>query len=238
MKILYIPCLQGNYAYLVIDETTKEATAVDPVEPENILEVAKQNDAKLKMVLTTHHHWDHAGGNEKMRQLVPGIKVFGGSLDNVKGCIDKVDNGSISPEFVDTKMSRRRRKKNAERESTETSNRNPGQPLENHHHFSAFSDQIFRLLTNLAINYPKFADHVEYCDSSSAEFGNGYRRKLKAKRPQNRDKGLEKPILRRQIEVPTLHQSFVQAICPPLRSCLLTTEAKEAGKNMEANMKG
>ncbi|GAB4832108.1 Hydroxyacylglutathione hydrolase cytoplasmic [Ancistrocladus abbreviatus] len=28
-----------------------------------------------------------------MRQLVPGIKVFGGSLDNVKGCTDKVDNG-------------------------------------------------------------------------------------------------------------------------------------------------
>ncbi|GAB4837781.1 hypothetical protein Ancab_002643 [Ancistrocladus abbreviatus] len=135
MKILYIPCLQGNYAYLVIDETTKEATAVDPVEPENILEVAKQNDAKLKM-------------------------VFGGSLDNVKGCIDKVDDGSISPELVDTRMSRRRRKKNAEQESTETSNRNPGQPLENHHHFSAFSDQIFRLLTNLAINHPNFADYV------------------------------------------------------------------------------
>ncbi|GAB4832107.1 Hydroxyacylglutathione hydrolase cytoplasmic [Ancistrocladus abbreviatus] len=93
MKILHIPCLQDNYAYLVIDETTKEAAAVDPVEPEKILEVAKQNDAKLKMVLTTHHHWDHAGGNEKMRQLVPGIKVFGGSLDNVKGCTDKVDNG-------------------------------------------------------------------------------------------------------------------------------------------------
>lgn len=36
---------------------------------------------------------DHAGGNDKMKELVPGIKVFGGSIDNVKGCTDKLDNG-------------------------------------------------------------------------------------------------------------------------------------------------
>ena len=36
---------------------------------------------------------DHAGGNEKIKTLVPGIKVFGGSIDNVKGCTDKMDNG-------------------------------------------------------------------------------------------------------------------------------------------------
>lgn len=37
---------------------------------------------------------DHAGGNEKMRLLVPGIKVYGGSMDNVKGCTDQVENGT------------------------------------------------------------------------------------------------------------------------------------------------
>lgn len=36
---------------------------------------------------------DHAGGNEKIKQLIPGIKVYGGSVDNVKGCTDKVENG-------------------------------------------------------------------------------------------------------------------------------------------------
>lgn len=85
--------MDDNYAYLIIDEATKEAAVVDPVEPEKVLEVAKQNDALVKMVLTTHHHWDHAGGNEKIRQLVPEIKVYGGSIDNVKGCTNKVENG-------------------------------------------------------------------------------------------------------------------------------------------------
>lgn len=36
---------------------------------------------------------DHAGGNEKMRQLVPGIEVCGGSIDNVKACTHKLENG-------------------------------------------------------------------------------------------------------------------------------------------------
>lgn len=34
----------------------------------------------------------HAGGNEKIKQLVAGIRVYGGSIDNVKGCTDKVEN--------------------------------------------------------------------------------------------------------------------------------------------------
>ncbi|KAG4392853.1 hypothetical protein GLYMA_04G224100v4 [Glycine max] len=40
-----------------------------------------------------HHGRDHAGGNEKIKQLVPGIKVYGSLIDNVIGCTDKVENG-------------------------------------------------------------------------------------------------------------------------------------------------
>lgn len=36
---------------------------------------------------------DHAGGNEKMKDLVPGIKVYGGSIDKVKGCTNELENG-------------------------------------------------------------------------------------------------------------------------------------------------
>lgn len=92
MKIVPIPCLEDNYAYLIVDESTKEAAAVDPVEPEKIIKAASDIGADLKIVLTTHHHWDHAGGNEKIKQLVPGIKVCGGSTDNVKGCTNKLEH--------------------------------------------------------------------------------------------------------------------------------------------------
>ncbi|CAL5189558.1 unnamed protein product [Lathyrus oleraceus] len=93
MKIFHIPCLEDNYSYLIVDESTKEAAAVDPVEPEKVLQVSNSLGLTLKFVLTTHHHWDHAGGNEKIKELVPGIKVYGGSIDNVKGCTNAVENG-------------------------------------------------------------------------------------------------------------------------------------------------
>lgn len=77
----------------IVDEATNEAAAVDPVEPEKVIQVSNENGVQLKAVLTTHHHWDHAGGNEKIKQLVPGLKVYGGSLDNVKGCTNELNNG-------------------------------------------------------------------------------------------------------------------------------------------------
>uniref|UniRef100_A0A7N0ZUQ3 hydroxyacylglutathione hydrolase n=1 Tax=Kalanchoe fedtschenkoi TaxID=63787 RepID=A0A7N0ZUQ3_KALFE len=93
MKIVHVPCLEDNYAYIIIDDATKEAALVDPVEPEKVLRAAEEHGAHPKMVLTTHHHWDHAGGNDQIKKLVPGIKVYGGSIDNVRGCTDKVENG-------------------------------------------------------------------------------------------------------------------------------------------------
>ncbi|XP_031498433.1 hydroxyacylglutathione hydrolase cytoplasmic-like isoform X1 [Nymphaea colorata] len=94
MKIFPIPCLEDNYAYLIIDESSGEAAVVDPVEPEKVLKVANDNGVStVKLVLTTHHHWDHARGNEKMKELVPGVRVLGGSFDNVHGCTDRLEHG-------------------------------------------------------------------------------------------------------------------------------------------------
>ncbi|CAB4271112.1 unnamed protein product [Prunus armeniaca] len=57
MKIHHVACLEDNYAYLIIDESTKEAAAVDPVEPEKVLKAAQEHGVDIKLVLTTHHHW-------------------------------------------------------------------------------------------------------------------------------------------------------------------------------------
>ncbi|KAG6490849.1 hypothetical protein ZIOFF_052169 [Zingiber officinale] len=92
MKVVHVNCLEDNYAYIIVNESSGEAAAVDPVEPEKVLWEAMQIGADLKFVLTTHHHWDHAGGNEKIKELVPGIKVYGGSKDSVRGCTDALEN--------------------------------------------------------------------------------------------------------------------------------------------------
>ncbi|GLT88493.1 hypothetical protein SLE2022_065180 [Rubroshorea leprosula] len=93
MKILHVPCLEDNYSYIIIDESSKEAAVVDPVEPRKVIQAAHEHGALIKLVLTTHHHWDHSGGNDEIKGLLKDIKVYGGSLDNVKGCTHKLENG-------------------------------------------------------------------------------------------------------------------------------------------------
>jgi hydroxyacylglutathione hydrolase len=56
-QVHVIPFLDDNYAYLVVDPITKTAAAVDPGDPDAVLEVANGIGAKITHVLTTHGHW-------------------------------------------------------------------------------------------------------------------------------------------------------------------------------------
>lgn len=49
--------LDGLFICRIVNESTKEAAAVDPVEPEKVLEASNSYGLTLKFVLTTHHHW-------------------------------------------------------------------------------------------------------------------------------------------------------------------------------------
>ncbi|KAM9391385.1 hydroxyacylglutathione hydrolase, mitochondrial-like isoform 1-T1 [Pholidichthys leucotaenia] len=93
MKVELLPALSDNYMYLLIDEDTREAAIVDPVEPVKVVEAVRKHGVRLTTVLTTHHHWDHAGGNEKMLKLMPGLMVCGGD-DRVDGISKKVSHNN------------------------------------------------------------------------------------------------------------------------------------------------
>lgn len=41
----------------IIDEITKEAAIVDPVEPDTVIKAVSDEGATLTKILTTHHHW-------------------------------------------------------------------------------------------------------------------------------------------------------------------------------------
>ena len=57
-----------------MDDTTGQAAIVDPVAPDTVLAAVREEGVKLTTVLTTHHHWDHAGGNKEMTNKVGGEK--------------------------------------------------------------------------------------------------------------------------------------------------------------------
>jgi len=68
MKIQVIPCLQDNYAYIIIDEENSTACVIDPSESEPVINFLEKNNIKLKFILNTHHHYDHVGGNQELKK--------------------------------------------------------------------------------------------------------------------------------------------------------------------------
>ena len=66
MKIIPIPVLSDNYAYLIIDEPSNEAAVVDLSEAKPVAKVVQREGVTLTTVINTHHHWDHVGGNKEL----------------------------------------------------------------------------------------------------------------------------------------------------------------------------
>ena len=86
MKIQVIPCLQDNYAYLIIDEKNSTACVIDPSESEPVINFLKKHKIRLKFILNTHHHYDHVGGNQELKEKYT-AKVIGykGDKDRIPG---------------------------------------------------------------------------------------------------------------------------------------------------------
>ncbi|EGD92251.1 hydroxyacylglutathione hydrolase [Trichophyton rubrum D6] len=85
MHIESIPMWTGtgnNYAYLISDDASKDAMVVDPAHPPEVVPVLAShiNDGKinLKAIINTHHHHDHAGGNEGILKQFGKLSVIGG----------------------------------------------------------------------------------------------------------------------------------------------------------------
>lgn len=86
MKVIPVPNLSDNYAYLIICEATGKAGVVDPAEADPIERALSDAGVEMAAILNTHHHWDHIGGNKDLLAAHPGIPVYGHASD--KGRID------------------------------------------------------------------------------------------------------------------------------------------------------
>lgn len=95
MRIIQIPLLRDNYAYLIVCEKTNEAAVVDPSEAEPVLRQVEKEKVNLKAILNTHHHRDHTGGNPGLLEHWP-LEVYGHRLDKerIPGLTDPLDEGN------------------------------------------------------------------------------------------------------------------------------------------------
>ncbi|KAM9990796.1 hypothetical protein ACTFIY_006832 [Dictyostelium cf. discoideum] len=96
MRVLPVLVNQDNYSYLVIDEKNKVAVSIDPCEPNKVISALSSisSDIKLDSVFTTHHHWDHAGGNNLIKTIIKDINVYGRD-ERFEGITKKLENNEV-----------------------------------------------------------------------------------------------------------------------------------------------
>jgi hydroxyacylglutathione hydrolase len=82
MAIIPVPQLSDNYAYLIVDDATKECGVVDCAEADKVLAEVNRLGLKLVAVLPTHWHFDHVGGNEDLVRALPSLRVYGARAEN------------------------------------------------------------------------------------------------------------------------------------------------------------
>lgn len=66
MFLIPIPAFADNYLWLLHDG--KRALVVDPGDAEPVLRTLEQHALQLESILVTHHHADHTGGVNALRE--------------------------------------------------------------------------------------------------------------------------------------------------------------------------
>lgn len=82
MRLIQIPCLTDNTAWLVVDEAAHRGAAfvVDPSEAAPVRARLAADGLTLEAVVLTHHHADHTGGTADL-VAATGARVIGHAAD-------------------------------------------------------------------------------------------------------------------------------------------------------------
>lgn len=91
LMIKPILCRAGvmdNYAYIITDSSTSKTAVIDASEAAPIIKACDELHVVPEYILTTHHHFDHVGGNSELKQKY-GLQIVAPAVE--KDLIEGVD---------------------------------------------------------------------------------------------------------------------------------------------------
>ncbi len=92
LTVHQFPCLSDNYGFLARDEATGKVATIDTPDADAILAQLARLGWSLDLILNTHWHPDHAGGNEALKK-VTGATITGPAEVTRIAPLDRVVRG-------------------------------------------------------------------------------------------------------------------------------------------------
>ncbi len=95
LTVHQFPCLSDNYGFLIRDEATGKTATVDTPEAAAILAELKKLGWGLDLILNTHWHQDHAGGNAEIKAATGATIVGPGEVTRIAPLDREVKQGDV-----------------------------------------------------------------------------------------------------------------------------------------------
>ncbi|MDE2419438.1 MAG: hydroxyacylglutathione hydrolase [Burkholderiales bacterium] len=80
MKLIPLPAFDDNYIWMLHDG--RQALVVDPGDAQPVMDALRREGVQLQAILVTHHHDDHTGGIDTLREST-GATVYGPASENI-----------------------------------------------------------------------------------------------------------------------------------------------------------
>jgi glyoxylase-like metal-dependent hydrolase (beta-lactamase superfamily II) len=90
MKLIPLPAFSDNYIWMLHDG--QAAWVVDPGDAQPVLNALATEGLQLQGILVTHHHPDHTGGVDLLRERT-GAAVFGPARETVPEPLQRLQQG-------------------------------------------------------------------------------------------------------------------------------------------------
>jgi hydroxyacylglutathione hydrolase len=92
MNLIPLPAFQDNYLWLLHDG--ERALVVDPGDAQPVQDFLARAGLQLDAILVTHHHPDHIGGLDALREAT-GAKVWGPARERIPEPLTRLSEGDV-----------------------------------------------------------------------------------------------------------------------------------------------
>lgn len=94
IQVHALPAFTDNYLWTLV--RGKDAVVVDPGDAAVVQSFLDEHDLQLRAIVITHHHPDHTGGLQRLRERWP-VPVYGPRAEEnkIKGLTQRLDDGDV-----------------------------------------------------------------------------------------------------------------------------------------------